>query len=463
MKKLFLLGLLSVVTLGVTACGGGTGGGGTFTVGGTGSGLTGTGLVLQLNGANNLNVAADGSFTFSPSLSDGSTYLVTINMPPTGQTCSVTNGGGTISGANVTNVTISCSNYNVVEVTANIETPTTWAGTNIYVIKKYDFYVDAALTIQPGAIIKFHPAEGPMMTLGGAGAVIANGTIDQPIIFTSYRDDAHGGDTDGSAVAPAAADWGSVDTNGLNGSVFNYCKFMYGGSTDHVLVISYSSATVTNSTFSHNQGLVYAVLDAWHATAGTVIQNNSFYGNNGRPMNINDTFNIDDSNTFSTITDPERPGLAQSNTYNGIFLDQPAENFIAHIRWEETEVPFVMLCPSYISINNGATLTLGNNVVIKFGPPVNAATTCELRLEDGANALLNNEGGSAFTNRAATGVAFTSFRDDTLKGDTDGDGGAVAPAIGDWIGIYDDSGATPSPGFFTWENIFYDSYAQHTH
>lgn len=80
----------------------------TYSVGGTVSGLTGAGLALQNNGADSLAVAADGPFTFLTELTDTSSYAVTVSTQPTGQTCSVTNGSGTITAADVTNVTVTC-------------------------------------------------------------------------------------------------------------------------------------------------------------------------------------------------------------------------------------------------------------------------------------------------------------------------------------------------------------------
>ena len=45
---------------------------------------------------------------------------------------------------------------NVVEVKENINSPTLWDGDSIYLIKKWDFYVNNTLTIEPGTVIKFH-------------------------------------------------------------------------------------------------------------------------------------------------------------------------------------------------------------------------------------------------------------------------------------------------------------------
>jgi hypothetical protein len=80
----------------------------TFTVGGTASGLSGT-VVLKNNGGNNLSVLANGSFSFSTALADGSVYNVTVGTQPAGQTCTVSNGTGTVSGANVTSVGVACT------------------------------------------------------------------------------------------------------------------------------------------------------------------------------------------------------------------------------------------------------------------------------------------------------------------------------------------------------------------
>ncbi len=86
----------------------------TFSVGGTVSGLTGTGLALQNNGADTLAIAADGSFTFLTELADSSAYLVTVSAQPSGQSCSVTDGSGTIATADVTNVSVACEDDVVV-------------------------------------------------------------------------------------------------------------------------------------------------------------------------------------------------------------------------------------------------------------------------------------------------------------------------------------------------------------
>jgi len=78
-----------------------------YTIGGTVSGLSGT-LVLQNNGGNDLTITADGTFTFSTAFADASTYSVTVKTQPSVQTCTITNGSGTISGKNVTDVSVNC-------------------------------------------------------------------------------------------------------------------------------------------------------------------------------------------------------------------------------------------------------------------------------------------------------------------------------------------------------------------
>jgi hypothetical protein len=88
----------------------------TYSVGGTVSGLTGT-VILQNNAADDLSLSSNGSFTFATELADSSAYAVTISTQPTGQTCTVTNGSGTIAAADVTDVGVACVNDTVPPVT----------------------------------------------------------------------------------------------------------------------------------------------------------------------------------------------------------------------------------------------------------------------------------------------------------------------------------------------------------
>jgi hypothetical protein len=80
----------------------------TYKVGGMVSGVSGAGLVLQNNGGDNLAISSDGPFTFSTALKKGKGYNVTVLTQPSGQTCTVANGTGTVS-RNVTDVRVDCT------------------------------------------------------------------------------------------------------------------------------------------------------------------------------------------------------------------------------------------------------------------------------------------------------------------------------------------------------------------
>ena len=99
------VGSANVTNVGISCT---TNTGGSFTVGGTVSGLSGT-VVLQDNGGDDLSVSANGSFTFATPVAGGAAYSVTVKTNPAGQSCTVSNGTGTVSGANVTGVTVSCA------------------------------------------------------------------------------------------------------------------------------------------------------------------------------------------------------------------------------------------------------------------------------------------------------------------------------------------------------------------
>jgi|GEM_PF-6837402 len=79
-------------------------------LGGGITGLTGSGLVLQLNASETVNIAAGStSFAFASPLANGATYAITVLTPPSNpaQICAVANGDGKVS-TEVVTVSVTC-------------------------------------------------------------------------------------------------------------------------------------------------------------------------------------------------------------------------------------------------------------------------------------------------------------------------------------------------------------------
>lgn len=312
----------------------------------------------------------------------------------------------------------------------SISVNTTLDATKIYLVINA-VQVNATLTIPPGTIIKFQP--NGRIDVSADGSIQAIGTVLKPIIFTSYKDDSNGGDTNGdnASSTPAPKDWGAV-TNGGNNSTFTYCQFFYGGNWgDHTntLEIKWCSATVTHCTFAYNFGGLLndntnGALCIKEAEIESVVNNNIFYGND-IPLTVNAKMSMDASSIFHNPDD-----ITIKNKYNGAFV---AGGTISNaVIWEENEVPFVIT--GHVTLASTGSLTLNSDVVLKMY----AGTS-----------IIVNGGGTLNHN----GAIITSFKDDAHLGDTNGDGDLTLPAAGDWAGINLGYG-----NYMTGDNILYSAH-----
>jgi hypothetical protein len=102
--------VIAATVLALAACGGSSSDGPPLTLSGTISGLTTSGLALSNNGVNLEISAGATSFTFGPVLQNLIGYDVTAPLQPSGQACTVANGSGTATTANISNVVVTCSN-----------------------------------------------------------------------------------------------------------------------------------------------------------------------------------------------------------------------------------------------------------------------------------------------------------------------------------------------------------------
>ncbi|MBN2484727.1 MAG: hypothetical protein JXB34_02015 [Bacteroidales bacterium] len=322
---------------------------------------------------------------------------------------------------------------NVVTVNYNIEQARVWSKDTVYLLPN-GIKVMAALTIQAGTVIKI--GAGKKIEVWEDGVINAIGTSADTIVFTSVKDDSKGGDTnkDQQATSPDKGDWGCIDMGYSNGSSFAYCQFSYGGNTNNYGTLHLGTGThsVTNSLFTNNGAYVSSdffcgALFADNANSSTVIKHNVFF-NNIVPLTIDSHISLDNSNTFHN---PANSSV--TNKYNGIFIHTQdiMEN---HVSWAETEVAFVVTYGS-LEIWENFSLTLANDVVLKF--------------TGGAGLVLHNL--NTLINYNSAGVKFTSFKDDSLKGDTNGDGTASSPTDGDWDGIFNNA----VWDYVNWANIYY--------
>jgi hypothetical protein len=164
-------------------------------------------------------------------------------------------------------------------VSGHIAQDTTWVSGNVYVIDS-SVTVDAGvtLTIQPNVVVKFNTntsmyVYGTVNAIGGG----SGGSFNR-IYFTSLKDDAVGGDTNGDGVGsvPMPGSWRMVLYSGSSATV-SHAVVRYGGRRCYrcygAIHLSGGLATIRNATLTEN---VYGI----YQTSGFAdIQQSAIYGN----------------------------------------------------------------------------------------------------------------------------------------------------------------------------------------
>lgn len=277
--------------------------------------------------------------------------------------------------------------------------------------------------------VKF--ASGRQVDTGGSAIVIVNGTSEDPVYLTSYRDDDIAGDTnnDGSTTG-STGDWGGflIDTgNAGTPDSFSYAQISYATYGIRVSSTTSFTTTVSDSTFtSNNTGIFVRNKGVTLNTA-----RNTFNKNVYTPISINPDIA---AVSLGTGADADILGTGDNlNGYNAIGIsyiaggdndrsgDCPSD--LCEIPQREfagiSNIPY-MLINQYYTDGSNDTLQINAGVVIKAIPSE------YLRVNNGATLVVNGSSGSP--------VTVTSYRDDTVAGDTNNDGNSYG-AISDWDSI----------------------------
>jgi hypothetical protein len=263
-------------------------------------------------------------------------------------------------------------------------TPATWdiTSTSYFLRNNVTVALGKSLTVNPGVIVKLDTEKSLIVN----GKLVASGTADNPIYFTSYKDDTIGGDTNGGGSSfGARSDWENIvfnnssdDTSIIDHAIIRFAGDAppYGGPYGGLHLLS-ASPTLQNTEVTENQ---YCAISA-------------------------------DMGSFPTLTGNN----IHDNAANGFCL-LGGDVLVTPATWDITSTSYF----------------LRNNVTVAFGKSLTVNPGVIVKLDTEKSLIVN--GKLVASGTVDNPIYFTSYKDDTIGGDTNG-GGSGFGALSDWENI----------------------------